>query len=599
MKSKLYFGVLLSAIAILVGCQSDVVDTVKDKTSAKQTIKIHASKSLDTKTAITEDESGFTTAWEVGDQISILEMVNGVSSNSELYEIIDSQGFLASKPLTEGGQTATFEAEFDPYYWAEDDLSTYTFNYSYVAATTPNYMLVPQTDENGDMYIPVYFPNRQTIGKDSFSTECDLLVSNFSGGYTSRPDEIEFHFARLGSIVKITVGGLQEGDVINNGFWYTGDKFLPAFNMEAILFYYPEKGEYKYELPDYLVEMMTAESHCLEFNVDSEKPIVVGADGKADIYLRVLPGEISDWFTLRCNITRGEQEMTFSKYVSLADLGKKLTFKDSGLTKFSVELKEATISNPEDIAYIVPKSRDSFMAAWEAQEGVAKYECYYCKSNYEYGENREMIKVDCFDGATIGMDGMVCALVENLQPDIYILSVLAVPDSEHGPLSTGPYAMEVYVGVAKYLYWNSVIDSNQQQGEMTQISPELWRVTEYGTIYPWYFDVKNVTTNWGWLIGKGEWSFSTSTTMQHPGQISKITITLSNSTTNLPKIYGITSSGETEEISDPEVTVYSDDTWYDYKLEDAGNFNGFKITGDSDMVLYTLQIYHYAPTGEE
>lgn len=95
MKSKLYFGVLLSAIAILVGCQSDVVDSVKDKTSAKQTIKIRASKSLDTKTAITEDESGFTTAWEVGDQISILEMVNGVSSNSELSEIIGSQGFLA------------------------------------------------------------------------------------------------------------------------------------------------------------------------------------------------------------------------------------------------------------------------------------------------------------------------------------------------------------------------------------------------------------------------------------------------------------------------------------------------------------------------
>lgn len=196
------------------------------------------------------------------------------------------------------------------------------------------------------------------------------------------------------------------------------------------------------------------------------------------------------------------------------------------------------------------------------------------------------------------MDGMVCALVENLQQDIYILSVLAVPDSEHGPLSTGPYAMEVYVGVAKDLYWNSVTDSNQQ-GEMTQISPELWRVTEYGSIYPWYFDVQNVTTDWGWLIGKGVWSFSTSTTMQHPGQISKITIKLSNSTTNSPKIYGITSSGETEEIIDPDVTVYSDDTWYDYKLEDAGNFNGFKITGDSDMVLYALQIYYYAPTGEE
>lgn len=159
--------------------------------------------------------------------------------------------------------------------------------------------------------------------------------------------------------------------------------------------------------------------------------------------------------------------------------------------------------------------------------------------------------------------------------------------------------MKVYVGVAKDLYWNSVIDSNQQQGVMTQLSPQLWRVTEYGSIYPWYFDVQNVTTDWGWLIGKGEWSFSTSTTMQHPGQISKITIELSNSTTNLPKIYGITSSGETEEISDPEVTVYSDDTWYDYKLEDAGNFNGFKITGDSDMVLYALQIYYYAPTGEE
>lgn len=597
MKSKLYFWVLLSVTAILAGCQEEIVDTIEVPTSTKQTIKIHASKGIDTKTLITEEEAGFVTAWEVGDQISIYEMVTGVSSNPELTSYEGSQGFLTSNPLTEGGETATFEAEFEPYYWDDEELSTYTFNYCYVATTTPSYMVYPQWDENNVFYIPFYLPDQQTIGHNSFSTECDLMVSNFSSGYNRRPEEIEFHFARLGSIVKINVGGLQEGDVIQNGVWFTGDKFLPALTMESVISYYPERGEYKYEIPGYMAEEMLAQCHQITFNVDAENPIVVDADGTADIYLRVLPGELSDWFTLRCNITRGDQELTYSKYVPLADLGKSLTFKDSGLTKFSVELKEATVSNPEDIVYMVPESHDSFLAAWEAQEGVANYECYYW-GYYDYEQTKEKIMVECFDGATIGMDGMVCVQVDNLSPNIYVLSVLAVPDSEHGPLSSGPYEMELYVGVSKNLSWGSVTYYNQQ-GEMTELSDTLWQVVEYDSPYPWYFEANNVTTNWGYLIGEGNWSFGTSVEMQHLGQISEVTIKLSNRVTELPTVYGVTSSGELTEILDPEVTVYSDDTWYDYNLEEAGNFNGFKISNNGDMYIYSLQISYYVPTGEE
>lgn len=593
MKSKLFFVMLLSATVAFTGCQNDEIDTPKEEiTSKKHTIKIHASKGVNTKTTVSAEDGAYVTAWEKGDQISILEMVTGVSTDSELDRLEDMQGFYASAPLEEGGPTATFEATFDDYYWSNDDLSTYTFNYSYVAATTPNYMLVTMLDENDDLYLPVYFPSRQIIGKDSFSTECDLMVSNFSSGYSCRPEEVEFHFARLGSIVKITVGGLQAGDVIDNGAWYTGDKFLPAFDMEAVLFYYPEKGEYKYELPEYLVEMITAESHRVEFEVDTENPIVVGADGTADIYLRALPGEISDWFMLSCNITRDGEQLTYSKYVSLADLGRSLTFKDSGLTKFSVELKEATVSNPEDIIYTVPSTRDSFMAVWEKQEGVAKYECFYSYDNYEEGEGREIVELDCIE-----QDGMVFVQAENLKPGRYYLGVLAVPDSQHGPISIGYSAVEIYVGVPMTLMWYRV--EYNDGVEFTQLSDSLWMLVEEGSMFPWVFEVSNVRTEWGWLIGEGQWSFATSLEMQHIGQLQSLTINLSTSA-NVPTVYGLTPEGTMTEITNPEV-VPSDEynNWYTFDFESAGYFNGFKISGSEGTSITTFNLSYYAPTGEE
>ena len=603
MKANVFTAISLLVMMVFAGCQTIEEETSLTSTKGHHTITIHATKDDPSRTIVHEDDANtFHTAWEVGDRIAICEMVKGISTDPDLFEIDDLSGFVSSNELENGGEVATFNATFENYYWQNTftpaELATYTFEYCYVASTMPYYSIYTQQDENGDLYIPLYLFPDQTIGLNRFSTESDLMVSDFKGSYASRPEEIEFRFARLGSIVKINIGGLQEGDILYNGTWHTGDSFLPALNLEAVISYYPQKGEYKYEIPDYLSMEELRECHKINFYVDSENSIVVGPDGTADIYLRTLPGTLSDWFMLECNILRGEEMLTYSKYVSLKDAGKSLTFKDSGLTKFSVSLKEAKVDNPEQIDYIVPESGNGFIAAWKAQEHVAGYECYYTKMDAEEGVENPKMSLTPFDGATIGMAGMVCVQAEGIDPDVYLLGVRAIPDAESGPLGTGFYEKEIYVGLSKPLTW-----SRLQYGELTQHSATCWEVSEEGSSNVWTFDVNNVTTDWGYLIvGKQNattaWSFGTSVEKQHIGQIDMLQLKLSSRITDLPKVHGITPAGELIEITNYTVQSYdSSYTYYNFDLKGVGYCNGFMLSNTSTyMFIENLSIYYYAPT---
>ena len=581
----------LGLTVIAAGCQKNIDDlSVNTPVGKKETITVRAVKNADTKTVFWEDDDNiYHTAWEAGDKISIYEFVVAKSSDPELYDLDGDCGPVESDPLAEGGEVADFSVTMDSYYWektmTEEELATYDFQYRYIATTYPYYAWSMWEDyETGEKYIPLWLFPDQYIGPGRFSTECDILVSNLTEPFSERPEEIEFQFARLGSIVKITITGLQAGDILRNGTWYTGDTFLPALNMEAVISYYPEKGQYKYEIPDYLSMEDLKHCHQVNFFVDDEEPIVVNADGSADIYLRCLPGTLSDWFMLLCNVQRGEEYLTYSKFVQLEELNRSLTFKDSGLTKFSVEVKEACVENPKDITYITTDSRTGFIAAWDAIEYVSKYDSYIKWWDDDEGVDRQL-ELTPFDGSTIGLDGKVCVRATGLKPGYYWLGVRAVPDSEHGSFDIDFFETELTIG---YTLWTN-FDSDAFTAE-----DGLWYLDG------WYFGTENISTNWGWLLCSGNWSFSTSTLpdRQHSGQLSKITLKLSKSKdcSNI-KVYGMSSDGEQTRITkEPEAASYdSSYTYYIFDMESAGVFNGFSIVGSEDMTIYSLRAEHYAP----
>ena len=107
-------ALLLGAV---VSCQKEEAGNVETK-AAPHTVAIQASLGNVSKTVITQDLDGhFKGRWETGDVLYVKEFVTGVSSNPDFSDIDSASGFVATEPLAAGGETATFTATFEPYYW--------------------------------------------------------------------------------------------------------------------------------------------------------------------------------------------------------------------------------------------------------------------------------------------------------------------------------------------------------------------------------------------------------------------------------------------------------------------------------------------------
>lgn len=613
MKTMRLFVAALVALVAAVSCRRAETEQLSGK-AAPHTVSIHVDA---VKTVISQDAEGhFKGAWEAGDVLYVKEFVTGVSSNPELSDIDSASGFVATDPLAAGGETATFSATFEPYYWEStytaEELATYTFTYKYLACSyNPFYM-------NGDS-IPLMIDPDQEVYADGYSTSDDMLVSRFAQ-YSSRPTDIAFNFARLGTVVKITLTGLQEGDVLKSGTWYTGDHLKAAVRVEDIVSYYPETGQYDYTVPEYLEDAL---GDCYHVNFtcsDPLRPIVADAGGVAVMYLRVLPGVLDDWFGIICTLDRGGSEVKYSKLVDLASMGRSLTFKDGGVTMFSVDMKPAVVGLPEPIMYAVPKPRTGFLAAWPADVHAVGYECYYLRYGDYWDDVTERDvpydKVPLTPVAGTGeMEGRYFVEVPSgLEADQYTLYVRAIPDADSGLSDFGFAEKVMYVGLTKEITWPDV-DSYYGTTHLDKSLDPIWKVYEDGEeLYPWYFDVTNLKTNWGQLYsadGTSPWTLSTKTgaSFQHDGEIHHLTLKMNKTkkdsssgltveNVNTTTVYGIAKDGTATLIAQPEAGSWSNsEKYYDYDFT-VGSFNGFRIESGGPLYVTMLRIYVYPPTGE-
>lgn len=597
------------AASLLLGtalsCQKEETLFVEQK-ATPHTVTIEASLGSSTKTIISQDSEGhFKGLWEVGDVLYVKEFVTGVSSDPGLYDIDSASGFVATDALTAGGETATFTATFDPYYWESTltpaQLATYTFTYKYLACSyNPYYM-------SGDT-IPLLIDPDQEVYAGGYNTADDMLVSRYAT-YSSRPSDISFNFARLGTVVKMTLKGLQEGDVVKSGTWFTGDHLKAACRLENIISYSPETGKYVYEVPAYMEDMLDDCYHISFTGSDPYRPIVADANGEAVLYLRVLPGVCDDWFGVICTIDRGGSELKYSKLADLASSSRSLTFLDGGVTKFSVDLKPAVVGLPEPIMYVSPKPRTGFTALWQADAHASGYECYYQRYGDYWDDVKEEYvhydKVALTPVAGTGeMAGMYYVSVPSgLAADQYTLYVKAIPDSDSGLSDFGFAEKEMYIGITKELTWPDV-DSYGCQTHLDKSMDPIWKVTEDGEEFlPWYFDVSNLKTNWGYLYSADNasaWTLSTKTgaSFQHDGEIEHIMLKMSNKATNTTKVYGITPAGTATLIAQPEAGYWSEsEKYYDYDFT-GGYYNGFRIESGGKLTVTMLRVYYYAPEGE-
>lgn len=440
----------------------------------------------------------------------------------------------------------------------------------------------------------------QAVHSEGYGTSNDMLVSKWSVYEGDRPEEISFQFARLGTIVEITLSGLEPGDVLKSGMWYTGEKFVSTVDLEGVLSYYPETGKYRYGFPEYMVEMTEA-FNSINFTCEDDRPIVVDAKGEAVLHLRCLPGEIDDWFGFMCDIERGGETLTYSRLVSHEDMaGRTLEFKDAGLTKFKVGLKPAQAETmPEDIVYTTAESEDhcGFIAMWETGAHLSGYECCYFDYYYADGEIPERVYLDVIDMG----DGYSGVSVESgMEPSCYTLCVKGIPDDASGPQSFDSFVKLMCVGepVSLELAGNVTYDGNatlidEASGLYLIKNRDNWNHV-YADEYA-YFIASNASFSTS-ICAKDTnlaWSFQTAYSQVFPGGLESIEFTLGKwyyvDTYHEAKVYGIKEDMSEVLLNDTSAETQNDK---EYKYDLTG-YAGVKLVCPASATLRDVYLNYY------
>ena len=607
MKALRFVSALLIVAAFAGSCIKD--EMIGNAPAESHTVTISANFSDFTKTLISEDSEGhYKALWEAGDVICVTEIVTGTSSDPNLNDITSQSDFVETAPLAVGGETATFTVNFEKYWWEDkyttEELATYTFNYQYFACTKIpndyNSYYIATDYENGKKYIPLIISNEQKVYEGGYNTDCDMLVSQFAN-YDSRPDKISFSFARLGTIVKMTLKGLQQGDVLKSGYFYTGDNYMAACSIEEMVIYYPETGTYKNRVQlDYLSDGLPKEYCQINFtSSDESRPIVFDENGEAVLYFRILPGVCDDCFGVKCTVERGGVEMEYSKFANLETLGRSLTFKEGGLTKFSVELKPAVVASPTKLNYFVPKPRTGFTAYWQADPNAIGYECQYVRTrHYDYDTGIETtypkVKLTPVKGSG-DKEGMYYVEVPGgMEADSYVLGVRPIPNSDSGLCDFDLSERTLYVGVPAFVRLHN--------SSCEKITESIWKLTEMDdtSSSPWYLDLTNmeILGNDGshWFKVKDtdkSWVISTCTEpeeRQHIGEIHGLTLHMDNATIeNTSEVYGLKTDGTSTKMSN----FTRDGYLITYDFIGEGSFNGFRIKDSNVNKGYPNWSYIY------
>lgn len=624
MKTYKLFAALCPLAFVFASCIQELPDTPGNVLTGDgtRTITINATIGDDpaSRTVFSGSGSSYSAAWEAGDQIYVLERIRATALDEGYYDkefYANSGRFAVSSELASGGTTASFTVtltDLSELYGYDDLMANaahYQIRYEYFATTQECYYCEFSGD---DPYINLMMIENQNLTPGGLSTGDDLLVSPFVSK-DSRPTELSLPFARIGTVVKINLSGLQPGDIIQSGTWKTGNNFCPASASEGNGYnYYPDYGEVRRATG----EMMGGGvGHLLGFTCDTDtesKKIVANASGEATLFLRTYAGEIADEFTLIVNVIRDDggtpSTVTLSKYVDLASRNAKLKFKESGLTEFAVALKPAVVSIP-DVMYTTSESanRDGFTAVWETIPHVASYECYYyCRYNDEtevsYDPDYDEITkipltptVDAVNGITY------VSVASGLAKGWYVLYIKANPDSEAGPLDN---EKETDLQIGRTVSLSFINNATAIDG-----IPGFYTIANPSGFDPESATIQAENVYFGTYIGDyiksadgtNAWWFKNSASQTFPGGLEHLEFELRKRAAdeyfNAPTVYGILSDlsevalNGTAAETKVEKTDSSLGTKYyqcSYNLE---GYAGFKVAGASSTLLQRVSLHYY------
>lgn len=306
---------LISSAAVILSCAKE---QDFEKTPSEEGVQFHdvqiiannavpeeAAPATASRTYLADDgASGYFSKWDTDDQIGLFQKNSVDGYRTKVTSKV------ADLTLTNSDRTASFAVTL-----AEVDGAA---NYKYWAVYPQN----AATRSSDDLELII--PQTQTFKAGKFDKAADVMVSEPVERATYSSDALVMGFARVGTIVKMTLKGLTAGET-----------------LKSVTFSTSETGKYfagtvKYDLVnDVLKSGISSGKQSL--TLDAGESIVVPASGEVDVWFRAAEVTLSDNFTVVA-YTRGSDSRNYSytKVVNLASLSKTLAFRSGKLATFGV-----------------------------------------------------------------------------------------------------------------------------------------------------------------------------------------------------------------------------------------------------------------------
>ena len=294
MKKNLFriIGLGIAAVAMLASCSKSEEDINPINEDAFQMVVSAGDPS--TKTIIDDIGGGkYGVLWQAGDKLAVYEVGNGTV-----------QGRTESTPLASGGATAQFQFAFSGSPSAPYD---YTFVYPAAALSLES-----------TKYL-VSLPATQTFVANSFDPAADVLISEHIHSESTRPDNINARFVRLGGTARMTIKAPTTTETIQKIIFSTTD-----VNIAGKFELNPATGELSDAMAEGFKSITLTPASATTFT------------GEVVVWFRLAEVTLTDNFTV--SVTTDKK--TYTKTLYLSTLCRQLPFHNSKLTNFGIDLRE-------------------------------------------------------------------------------------------------------------------------------------------------------------------------------------------------------------------------------------------------------------------
>ena len=502
-------GLMLIAISVMsiTSCQNEKIEQPGEGRATHKLI-VNAYPDSETKTSVTAVAGGYQVSWDVEDQITLHECAPEAGEDDydaiRTYEsekltsndILDNKaGFVFSdienRTASQFSYIATYGWSYAEYVdWSDEDYlyETWAETFDYSGERIDPHMV-----------IKMEFPTIQAPLAESFDPYADLMVSDMKVMREQMTGEASFRFARLGTIVKMTLTGLDDyaGCTADEIFLTVGE----SFNIPKRIIYDPVLNKY---VPAMDKEARSDEGSGMpsELRIMGEN-IVINEDGTADVWLRLQSGELTDWFRLDLVLSDDTDDYYLARFIDLTQHRRTLTFEEGGMTTFSVGgFGVADVEPVGDIDYTANDDMDGFTATWNAVKHATGYECHI--------ESPDDARIDL---AVTESSGICSVSVENgMMKGSYYIYVRPTPAEGH-ELSSSEYTYEeILIGIPfKNYFAHDSFDTDKDEDEK-KMSEKVEDIdNEY--IIPVYSPgkvryknlVRQYQSSWQALVANGEW----------------------------------------------------------------------------------------------